>query len=93
MNNYENFNNKEFLLNINYGLIVVEKDEDKRFTNDGETILFYHFVGYINKPGEADIESLYEELKIDENFKLDNLDDLTIIEAPDYVIKHFKNLE
>jgi len=93
MENYENFTNKEFLSNINYGLIVVEKDENKRFINEGETIQFYHFVGYIEKPGKPDITSLYEELKVDPEFKLDNLEDLTIIDAPDYVVKHFKNIE
>jgi len=92
MDNYEDFKEKDFLSNINYGLIVVDKDENKRFENNGETILFHHFVGYIEKPGEADINLLYEELKKDPEFKIDNLDDLTIIDAPDYVIKHFKEI-
>ena len=88
MENYKNFTNKEFLSKIEYGLIVVEKDEEKRF--DSESILFYHFVGYITKPTEKDITSLYEELKSDPEFKLENIDELTIIDAPNYVVKHFK---
>jgi len=46
----EDFNESEFIKNIKYGLIVVEKEESKRF--DGDNILFYHFCGYANKPDQ-----------------------------------------
>jgi hypothetical protein len=82
----ENFNESEFIKNIKYGLIVVEKEESKRF--DGDNILFYHFCGYANKPDQSDIDSLRAELCTDD-MKLENIDNLDIIEAPDYVLEYF----
>lgn len=87
---YENFDNENnFINNMNYGLIVVEKDESKRF--DGDNCLFYHFCGFIDKPTQSDIDNLREELSTDEEFKLENIDKLEIIEAPNYVVEHFKS--
>jgi len=85
----EDFNDSEFIKNLKYGLIVVEKDESKRF--DGDNILFYHFCGYANKPVQSDIDSLRAELSTDDDMKLENIDNLDIIEAPDYVLEYFIN--
>ena len=85
MKDYENF-----IKQTNHGLILVEKDESKRFDENG-SILFYHYVGYISKPEDNDVISLWEELNDTEEFQYDNIEDLTIIDAPDYVVEYFKN--
>jgi hypothetical protein len=90
MKTFEQYNDElEFINNMKYGLIVVDKNENKRF--DGDNILFHHFCGYAEKPKQSDIDSLRLELKTDEDFKMDNIDDMDIIEAPDYVVTYFKN--
>lgn len=80
---------EEFLRNIKYGLIAVDKDESKRYDSNGNLLVF-HFCGYIEQPSEKCKEHLYYELKTDDDFKLDNIDDIIIIDAPDYVVKYFK---
>ncbi len=94
MKKYNNFmieyNEEEFIRNIKYGLIAVDKDESKRY--DGDNILFYHFCGYLEQPNHNDKINLYNELKTDKDFKLDNIDDIVIIDAPNYVVEYFKNL-
>lgn len=86
---HANMTEREFVKSMNYGLIIVEKDEDKRF--DGDNCLFYHFCGYLEKPTQVDKNVLRKELKTDEELKLDNIDDLEIVEAPQYVVDYFKN--
>jgi len=79
MKNYENYSADEFIKQTKYGMILVDKDETKRF------------VGYISKPEDNDIISLWEELNDTEEFQYDNINDLTLIEAPEYVVEYFKN--
>ena len=81
---------EDFIIKTNYGLILVDKDEDKRFDEYG-SILFYHYVGYIEQPTQEDINSVWEELNDSNQFQYDNINELTIIEAPKYVVEYFKN--
>ena len=76
-------------MDINYGLIVVNKNEDERY--NGDNLILYHFCGYKEKPTQKDIDILREELKVDGEMKIDNIHELSIINAPEYVINHFKS--
>lgn len=90
MKTFEEYNNDlDFINNMKYGLIVVDKDETKRY--DGDNILFHHFCGYMEKPTQTDIDILRTELETDEEIKMDNINDMDIIDAPDYVVAYFKN--
>lgn len=77
------------LSTITHGLMVIDSESD-----DGESGVVIHFVGYWAEPTKEDVEHLYEELKNDEEFGLNEIiDRLIILPATKEVIEYYKNLE
>ena len=76
-------------MKINYGLIAVLPDPSQK----EEMLEILHFCGYESEPGENEIESLHQELKVDEEFGLvDVADKLVIISAPQEIFDFYKNI-
>jgi len=76
-------------MKINYGLIAVFPDPSKK----EEELDILHFCGYESEPGKNEIESLYEELKTDDEFGLIEIaDKLVIILAPQDIVDYYKNI-
>ena len=77
----------QFILDMKYGLIVI--DPYNKFDENGN-YLIHHFCGYTEQPEPTDADILAEELENDENFIVDDMEDLEIIEAPMEVVEHFR---
>ncbi len=76
-------------MKINYGLIAVLPDESKK----DEDLEVLHFCGYEKPPSVSDLESLYEELRNDEEFGLTEVaDGLVIIPAPKEVLEYYRDV-
>ena len=70
------------LKDIKYGLIVIDP------TQEGDMRDILHFVGYWDKPTKKDVDSLREELMVDEEFGLTEIAHrLDILPAPDDIVK------
>lgn len=80
-------------MKINYGIIAVDADK-----NDANFLEVLHFVGYEKKPEQIDYDSLLEELKNDVELGLTHLfnsnkkDQLILIEAPESIVEHYKEI-
>lgn len=71
-------------MKVNFGLVAVKYNEDKT------TMDVLHFVGYEFEPTQEDYDSLELELKTDESFGLQHMNDYTIIPASCDMVKFFK---
>lgn len=88
MEKLEDFN--KFNETIKYGLIVLDSLNEKLQTGMFWLDDIVHFVGYLNKPTELDIENLKEELSTDEDFGLKDISErLLIFEAPQEIVDEY----
>ena len=59
----------EFNASLRYGLIMVHKSQ-LSLNNLGEEMAVEHFCGYINKPGQKEIDALRQEIIDDAEYEL-----------------------
>lgn len=72
-----------------HGIIAITPEKP----NADGSIPVMHFVGYWEKPQEADILGLHEELSNDEELGLtEMMDDIELIPATPEVLEHFNSL-
>ena len=73
-------------LKFTHGIMVI----DPKNPNEDGSIPVRHFVGYWEEPQEADVLSLYDELRTDEEFGLTEIiDDLELVPATPEVLEYF----
>lgn len=86
INEKYNISNEDENFTINYGLIVLNRED---IENGIYEIL--HFVGYEKEPTDIDISSLKEELNTDESLGLIGLgENLIIIKASEETVDEYK---
>jgi|AntRauMFilla1563_2_1112583.scaffolds.fasta_scaffold71374_2 hypothetical protein len=72
-----------------HGIMVI----DPKNPNEDGSIPVRHFVGYWEEPQEEDVQSLYDELRTDEELGLtETIDELELAPATQEVLKHFNSL-
>jgi len=73
---------------ITHGIIVI----DPLSEDENGDVSIVHYIGYWNKPSQADFDSLKEELRTDEEFGLTEIfDRLEYGEAPEEILEMLNN--
>lgn len=75
---------------MTHGLIAVDPE---MYDEENDTIEILHFCGYWSEPAPEEVENLRNELATDEEFGLTEIADrLDIFEAPEEIVKHFREM-